>query len=233
MLVDIHTNLGWYPDHYSDEFVEFALAAKKAKMRITPDVYFAGEEEEEKNAFDSTPETLLEATKDCDKVVVFGLKAPFCGINIPQEMVADFVNQHSDRFIGWCSVDPNDEDCVDQLVYNVEELGLRGLKYLPKLRSGGYETSAAFQKSRSVGHPGDLASGHLLCSPRTVKILQPNFFGGHRSRLPESSHDYRAHGASLGNRLRGPDSQAPESVRRHLRTSLSSIAALLRVHGSA
>ena len=45
MLVDIHTNLGWYPDHYSDEFVEFALAAKKAKMRITPDVYFAGEEE--------------------------------------------------------------------------------------------------------------------------------------------------------------------------------------------
>ena len=40
MLVDIHTNLGWYPDHYSDEFVEFALAAKKAKMRITPDVYF-------------------------------------------------------------------------------------------------------------------------------------------------------------------------------------------------
>ena len=151
MLVDIHTNLGWYPDHYSDEFVEFALAAKKAKMRITPDVYFAGEEEEEKNAFDSTPETLLEATKDCDKVVVFGLKAPFCGINIPQEMVADFVNQHSDRFIGWCSVDPNDEDCVDQLVYNVEELGLRGTEsrtYLPKLRSGGYETSAAFQKSR-------------------------------------------------------------------------------------
>ena len=48
MLADIHTNLGWYPDHYSDEFVEFALAAKKAKMRITPDVYFAGEEEEEK-----------------------------------------------------------------------------------------------------------------------------------------------------------------------------------------
>ena len=48
MLVDIHTNLGWYPDHYSDEFVEFALAAKKAKMRITPDVYFAGEEEEER-----------------------------------------------------------------------------------------------------------------------------------------------------------------------------------------
>jgi hypothetical protein len=32
MLVDIHTNLCWYPDHLSDEFVTFGLAAKKAKM---------------------------------------------------------------------------------------------------------------------------------------------------------------------------------------------------------
>ena len=26
MLVDIHTNLLWYPDHYSDEFVEYSWA---------------------------------------------------------------------------------------------------------------------------------------------------------------------------------------------------------------
>ena len=39
MLVDIHTNLLWYPDHYTDEFVEFSWAAKKAKMRLTPDVH--------------------------------------------------------------------------------------------------------------------------------------------------------------------------------------------------
>ena len=136
MLVDIHTNLGWYPDHYSDEFVEFALAAKKAKMRITPDVYFAGEEEEEKNAFDSTPETLLEATKDCDKIVVFGIKAPFCGINIPQELIADFVNQHSDRFIGWCSVDPNDERlCGSTCLQRRDTWASRieGRTYLPEL----------------------------------------------------------------------------------------------------
>ena len=62
MLFDTHTNLMWYPDHYSDEFVEFAWAAKKAKMRITPDVYFAGAETPQKNAFDSTPEALLKAS---------------------------------------------------------------------------------------------------------------------------------------------------------------------------
>ena len=178
MLVDIHTNLGWYPDHYSDEFVEFALAAKKAKMRITPDVYFAGEEEEEKNAFDSTPETLLEATKDCDKVVVFGLKAPFCGINIPQEMVADFVNQHSDRFIGWCSVDPNDEDCVNQLVYNVETLGLRGLKVAPIYQNFDPQDPKhlpLFKKAEALDIPTIWHQGTSFRSPWTAEILQSNY----------------------------------------------------------
>ncbi|MCY4545082.1 MAG: amidohydrolase family protein [Gemmatimonadetes bacterium] len=131
MLVDIHTNLMWYPDHMSDEFVEFAYAAKKAKMRLSDDVYYAGHADRYKNAFDSTPETLLKATEDCDRVVVFGLKAPYCGVNVPQELVAGFVAENADRFIGWCSVDPNDEDAVEQLEYNVNELGLRGLKVAP------------------------------------------------------------------------------------------------------
>ncbi len=131
MLVDIHTNLMWYPDHLSDEFVEYAYAAKKAKMRLSEDVYYAGHEVQYKNAFDATPETLLKATEDCDRVVVFGLRAPYCGVDVPQELVADFVSKHTDRFIGWCSVDPNDTDAVEQLEYNVNELGLRGLKVAP------------------------------------------------------------------------------------------------------
>ena len=97
MLVDIHTNLMWYPDHMSDEFVEFAYSAKKAKMRLSDDVYYAGHEERYKNAFDSTPEALLKATTNCDKVVVFGLKAPYCGVNVTQELVADFVTKNSDH----------------------------------------------------------------------------------------------------------------------------------------
>lgn len=131
MLVDTHTNLGWYPDHFSEEFVEFALAAKLAKMKRSPDVYFAANVQSMKNAFDSTPATLLEATKKCDKVIVFGLKAPYAGIDIPQEMIADFVKKHSDRFVGWCSVDPNDRDCIDQLAHYVNDLNLRGLKLGP------------------------------------------------------------------------------------------------------
>ena len=81
MLFDTHTNLMWYPEHLSDEFVETAWAAKRAKMKLSSDVYFAGKDAPQNNAFDSRPEQLLEATSCCDKTIVFGIKAPFCGIN--------------------------------------------------------------------------------------------------------------------------------------------------------
>ena len=131
MLFDTHTNLMWYPEHLSDEFVEFAWEAKKAKMKLSEDVYFAGSDVEQNNAFDSRPQQLVDATADMDRVIVFGIKAPFCGINADQELIASFVNDHPDRFIGWCSVDPNDADCVEQLEYYVNDLGLSGLKCSP------------------------------------------------------------------------------------------------------
>ena len=115
MLVDIHTNLMWYPDHYSEGFVAASWEAKKAKMRLTADVHCAVDDESWKHNFDSRPEQLLEATKACDKVVVFAIDAPFTGIRGSQEAVADFVRRRPDRFIGWCSVDPNDPACVEKL----------------------------------------------------------------------------------------------------------------------
>lgn len=131
MLVDIHTNLMWYPDHYTEEFVKFSWEAKKAKMRLTADVHCDVDDVSWKHNFDCRPEKLLEATKACDKIVVFAIQAPFTGINGSQEAVAEFARQHSDRFIPWCSVDPNDPGCVEQLEYYVTRMGFQGLKLGP------------------------------------------------------------------------------------------------------
>ncbi|MGE0605657.1 MAG: amidohydrolase family protein [Pirellulales bacterium] len=131
MLVDIHTNLFWYPDHLSDEFVDFSWEAKKAKMRRTADVHCDVDDKSYRHNFDCRPEQLLAATKNCDKVVVFAIDAPFTGITGDQEVVARFVKEHADRFQGWCSVDPNRPDAVERLRYCINELGLRGLKLGP------------------------------------------------------------------------------------------------------
>ena len=176
MLVDTHTNLMWYPDHLSDEFVQFAWEAKKAKMKLTQDVYFAGAGTNENNAFDSTPETLLQATKACDKIVVFGIKAPFCGINADQELIARFVREHSDRFIGWCSVDPNDPDCVEQLTYYVEKLGFRGLKCSPIYQNWNPQDPKhfpLFRKAEELQIPVNVHQGTSFVRPGPLKYANP------------------------------------------------------------
>ena len=131
MLVDVHTNLFWYPDHLSDEFVDASWAAKRAKMRLSPDVHCDVGDTSYRHNFDCKPEQLLAATAGCDKVVVFAIDAPFTGITGSQETVAAFARAHADRFQGWCSVDPNRPDAIDRLRYCVTDLGLRGLKLGP------------------------------------------------------------------------------------------------------
>lgn len=176
MLVDTHTNLCWYPDHLSEEFVQFGLAAKKAKLRMSPDVYFAGSDQDEHNAFDSTPETLLEATQDCDKVIVFGIRAPYSGVNVDQEMIAEFVRQHSDRFVGWCSVDPNDPDCADQLEHYVTNLGFRGLKCAPIYQNWDPQDPRhlpLFRKAEQFGIPVNIHQGTTFVRPGPLKYANP------------------------------------------------------------
>ncbi len=176
MLFDTHTNLLWYPDHLSDEFVVFALEAKRAKMRLSPDVYYADDAEDERNAFDSRPEQLLAATNDCDKVIVFGLKAPYVGIDVPQDLVANCVREHADRFIGWCSVDPTEDDCIDQLVYNVETLGLKGLKVAPIYQNWDPQDPKYlpfFKKVESLGIPVNIHQGTSFVRTGPLKYANP------------------------------------------------------------
>ncbi|MGE3779683.1 MAG: amidohydrolase family protein [Pirellulaceae bacterium] len=176
MLVDTHTNLMWYPDHLSQEFVETAWEAKRAKMKLSPDVYFAASQVKYENAFDSRPEQLLEATRDADKVVVFGIQAPYCGIQADQELIAAFVRQHADRFIGWCSVDPNDPDCVERLVYYVEQLGLRGLKCSPIYQNWDPQDPRhlpLFRKAESLGIPVNIHQGTSFVRPGPLKYANP------------------------------------------------------------
>ena len=176
MLFDTHTNLMWYPDHLSDEFVGTALDAKKAKMRLTEDVYYAGPENEEKHSFDSRPEQLLEATKGCDRVIVFGLRASHVGVDVPQEMVAEFVREHPDRFAGWCSVNPADDDCVQQLEYCVSDLGLRGLKVAPIYQNWDPQDSRHlpfFRKAEELDIPVNIHQGTSFVRSGPLKYANP------------------------------------------------------------
>ena len=129
MIVDCHTHLMWYPDHVGQQYAEEALASKLVKLKQSGGEAYAAHLD--LHVYDAKPEEHWQVSATADKVVVFGIQAKATGIWVPNEVIADYVRQHPDKLQGWASVDPNEPDCVEQLVYCVEELGLRGLKLGP------------------------------------------------------------------------------------------------------
>ena len=129
MIVDVHTHIGWYPDHWSEEAAQEALASKLVKMKQS-----GGEVHRahlDLHSYDSRPEDHWEAAAPADKVVVFGMQAEPTGIFVPNHLIAEYVATHPDKLIGWASVNPTAPHAIDQLTHCVEDLGLHGLKLGP------------------------------------------------------------------------------------------------------
>jgi predicted TIM-barrel fold metal-dependent hydrolase len=128
-VVDIHTHLFWYPDHIDAQTATESLASKLVKLEQSGGRAHLSSRDLHSN--DARPEGHLEATRAADRVVVFGLYAPQTGFSVPNEVIADHVRRHRDRMEGWASINPADDDALEQLEHCVEDLGLRGVKLGP------------------------------------------------------------------------------------------------------
>lgn len=115
MIVDCHTHVWEYPGHISDRFIADARAVGGSGYR---DISVRLDEH-------------LQAMQPVDRAIVLGFRARHVGVLVPNEYVAGYVKQHAPRLIGFCSVDPSDDDAVEQLDHAVLRLGLRGLKLGP------------------------------------------------------------------------------------------------------
>jgi hypothetical protein len=78
---------------------------------------------------------------------------------VSRPFIGRIFEQQADRFIGWCSVVPNDEDCVDQLIHYVNDLGLRGLKYSPIYQNWNPEDPKQLPLFKQVEKLGQLIPG--------------------------------------------------------------------------
>lgn len=175
MLIDVHTNLFWYPDHLSDEFVDASWAAKRAKQRLSADVHCDVTDAGYKHNFDSRPEQLLAATQSCDHVVVFAIDAPFTGIVGSQETVAEFCRRNP-KFQGWGSVDPNRPDALDRLRYLANDLKLKGLKLGPIYQNfdpADPKHLPFFQEAERLGLPINWHQGTSFVRTGPLKYSNP------------------------------------------------------------
>lgn len=115
MIIDVHTHTWQYPDHFTDDFRDQARAAKGGgdfDLTVTYEAYRAG-------------------ARTCDRTVVFGGKAQLSGLWVDDHYVAEYVAAHSDRCIGFLSVDPTQDGWEEEMRFGHRELGLKGIKLLP------------------------------------------------------------------------------------------------------
>ncbi len=115
MIIDIHSHAWPFPDAFSEDFIRQASGARAnttVDLTVTYEAYRA-----------SSPDDV--------HTVVFGGKAKLAGIWVDDAYVADYVNRHPDKLIGFLSVDPTQPGWEDEMRHGHEELGLKGVKLLP------------------------------------------------------------------------------------------------------
>lgn len=174
MIVDIHSHLGWYPDHITREFAEQGLASKIVKSKMSGGRIYSAKLG--LHAYDSTPDTHWEAAQSADRTVVFGLQARASGYWVPNDLIAGYVAEHSDRLVGWASVDPSDPSCLDELERCHYALGLRGLKLGPAYQHFDPEDRRHwpfFEKVRDLGWPIVWHQGTTFPSAARLALANP------------------------------------------------------------
>ena len=115
MIIDVHSHAWAYPDHFTDDFRQQARRAR-AGVEVDLSVRF-----EEYQAKASEPV----------RTIVFGGKAKLSGLWVDDRYVAEYVAAHSDKLIGFLSLDPTQTGWEDELRIGHLELGLKGIKLMP------------------------------------------------------------------------------------------------------
>lgn len=160
MIVDVHTHVWECPCHIGEHFIADAKAvAGEAYQDISVDL-----------------DRHWEAMQPVDKAVVLGFRARHVGVLVPNEYVAEYVGRHPEKLIGFCSVDPQDPDAVEQLDDSVQRLKLRGLKMGPIYQNVSPQDARfrrILRRAEELRIPLLIHQGTTFCANVSLEIADP------------------------------------------------------------
>ena len=115
MIIDVHSHAWEYPRHFDESFrsqARVARAGTEVDLTVNYPDYAA-------------------TASSAEHTIVFGGKARLSGLWVDDSYVAAYVAQHTDRLIGFLSVDPTQDGWQRELKSGHQDLGLCGIKLLP------------------------------------------------------------------------------------------------------
>lgn len=118
VFIDAHLHVGEYLRHYPENFaVQMMGSVGQAAATITTHI----------------PSILAEMDQvGVDKAFLLAFDAQrTLGVKVPDSYVAEICRAHSDRFIGFCSVDAGVPGAAEAVYHSATTLGLRGVKIAP------------------------------------------------------------------------------------------------------
>lgn len=171
MIVDVHTHTMDAAAHLSPRFVEEADRARGFALDLTV-----------------TREAFLEAMAPADRCIVFGMKARLCGFYAPNDDVARFVAACGGKAIGFLSVDPADDDWLDDFERSRTDLGLAGVKLAPMY--AGFDPTdrkldELYRRAERLGMPVLFHFGTTFCAAAPLDYARPGLADEIARRFPE------------------------------------------------
>ena len=170
MIVDCHTHIA-AREHFDDRFVA-------EMIRSWGEITWP---EDDRGAH-------WDAMSGADRAVVVAMDAPAVGMVVPNEYVAEYVDEHPDKLIGFASVDPNRDDALARLDYAVETLGLRGLKVGPIYQHFDPTAEAGmrlFGRAEQLGLPVLCHQGTTFVSDAPLRWARPFLLDEVASAFPD------------------------------------------------
>jgi len=172
MIIDVHSHTWRSPDHFSDDFRE---QAKRARAGVDVDLTVH---------YDEYAATGAQA----DWTIVFGGKARLSGLWVDDRYVADYVSAHSDRLIGFQSLDPTQDGWQGEMYAGHQELELVGIKLLPMyagFRPNDERLDPLWRYARQHRLPVLLHTGTTFVAQAPLECTLPRHLDPVATRFPE------------------------------------------------
>jgi uncharacterized protein len=171
MVIDVHSHVFQYPDHFSQAFRDQSRRARNADVDLTV----------RWNEYYGT-------ARQCSRTVVFGGKAKLSGLWVPDRFVADYVSQHPDKLVGFLSVDPTQAAWQDELLEGHQDLKLKGIKLLSMyagFRPNQPELDYLWEYATRHGLPVLLHTGTTFIQQAPLECTLPRHLDDVAIRFPE------------------------------------------------